>query len=464
MHAMHPDPCIARACLVPGLPHIYLAPEKNPGWQSLHDAYAGLREELAQVEADVMLIYSTQWLSVIGHLFQTDPAPEWTLVDQNWYEYGSIPYKLRVDPDFGATYAACARELGMQASTVAYYGFPVDPGTVIAAKLLNPDNRFPLSMVSCNMYAERDETLRLAAAGRLALERSGKRAIVVLVSGLSHRFFTTPIDPANDRIHSLKDDEWNRKILELLGEGRLEDVAQVARDVARQANGDMGFKGIWWLAGITGQHNRFTGQVYAYAPVWGTGAAVVSLTPALKETLEKEVDEAPIAATAPVSMTAEAAPVRTTPRQGDAATAVSEAGSQAVVSGVAPEPVGPYPHARRVGNLLFVSGIGPRQRGSQEIPGVTFGKGGKKVVAHDIRVQTRACIENIRAILEEAGGSLANVVDVQAFLTDLDDDFAGFNEVYGEYFAAIGPTRTTVEVEKLPTPIHVELKVIAVIE
>lgn len=112
--------------------------------------------------------------------------------------------------------------------------------------------------------------------------------------------------------------------------------------------------------------------------------------------------------------------------------------------------------------MLFVSGIGPRQRGSTAIPGVTFDEDGKTVVAHDIRIQTRACIENIKTIIEEAGGTLANVVDVSAFLTDLEHDFAGFNEVYGEYFAAIGPTRTTVEVERLPTPINVELKVIAV--
>ncbi|HYE77386.1 MAG TPA: Rid family hydrolase [bacterium] len=434
---------------------------------------------MEQTDADLMLIYSTQWLSVIGTLFQADPAPEWTLVDQNWYEYGSMPYKLRVDADFSKAYCEATRELGLTASTVNYYGFPIDTGTVVAALSLNPTNRLPLSMVSCNMYAEREETVKLGIAGRLALERTGKRAIVCLVSALSNRYHVHRIDPAEDRISSLKDDEWNRKLLEMLGEGRLEDTAQVAREVARQANGDMGFKGIWWLAAITGQHNRFTGKVYGYAPVWGTGAAVVSLTPALKETLEKESDEiaiptsaeqARVAAPAAVTVPSSPAPVRgpvaplaaaVEPIPAIRANGQHPAVAATVVSESAPEPVGPYPHAKRVGNLLFVSGIGPRKRGSKEIPGVTMDAAGH-VVAHDIRMQTRSCIENIQAILRDAGLSLANVVDVQAFLTDLDADFAGFNEVYGEYFREIAPTRTTVEVEKLPTPINVELKVIAV--
>ncbi len=114
----------------------------------------------------------------------------------------------------------------------------------------------------------------------------------------------------------------------------------------------------------------------------------------------------------------------------------------------APRPLGPYPHARRVGNLLFLSGIGPRHRETEQIP-------------EGIEAQTRACIENAKAILEDAGSSLEKVVDVTAFLTDIDRDFAAFNRAYEEYFGAIQPTRTTVGVVALPVPISVELKVIA---
>jgi len=126
----------------------------------------------------------------------------------------------------------------------------------------------------------------------------------------------------------------------------------------------------------------------------------------------------------------------------------------------APEPVGPYPHARRVGDFIFVSGMGPRQPGQKEIPGVTFDAEGK-VGAHDVAVQTRAVIENIRTVLEEMGSGLKDIVDVSVFLTHMKQDFQTFNKIYGEYFASIGATRTTVEVLSLPTPIAVELKVIA---
>jgi 2-aminomuconate deaminase len=129
----------------------------------------------------------------------------------------------------------------------------------------------------------------------------------------------------------------------------------------------------------------------------------------------------------------------------------------------APEPVGPYPHARRVGNLLFLSGVGPRARGSKKIPGVTLDASGA-VTAYDIEAQCRSCFNNVRTVLEDAGASLDDVVDVTAFLTDMKRDFETFNRVYAEFFGTVRPTRTTIEVGALPTPIAVELKVIAALE
>ena len=124
--------------------------------------------------------------------------------------------------------------------------------------------------------------------------------------------------------------------------------------------------------------------------------------------------------------------------------------ASAIVSARAPRPLGPYPHARRLGNLLFLSGIGPRHRVTEQIP-------------EGIEAQTRACIENVKAILEDAGSALEKVVDVTVFLTNIDRDFAAFNRVYGEFFEPLParPTRTTVGVVALPVPISVELKIIA---
>ena len=129
----------------------------------------------------------------------------------------------------------------------------------------------------------------------------------------------------------------------------------------------------------------------------------------------------------------------------------------------AAEPVGAFPHAKRVGNLLFLSGIGPRTRGKKEIPGVTMDPDGN-VVSYDIEIQCHAVFENVRFVLEDAGASWNNIVDVTVFLIDMRNDFPIFNRIYPSYFAGEGkpnPTRTTVEVRALPTPIAIELKVIA---
>jgi 2-aminomuconate deaminase len=128
----------------------------------------------------------------------------------------------------------------------------------------------------------------------------------------------------------------------------------------------------------------------------------------------------------------------------------------------APEPVGAFPHARRVGNLLFLSGIGPRQRGTTRIPGVTLAPDGT-VVSYDFETQCRAVFENVRLVLEDAGSGWERIVDVTVFLTDMNRDFALYNRLYAEAFADNQPARTTVEVTRLPTPIAIELKVIATI-
>jgi 2-aminomuconate deaminase len=131
----------------------------------------------------------------------------------------------------------------------------------------------------------------------------------------------------------------------------------------------------------------------------------------------------------------------------------------------APEPVGAFPHAKRVGNLLFLSGIGPRVRGSKEIPGVTLDSEGR-VASYDFETQCRAVFENVRLVLEDAGADWKDIVDVTVFLTNMRDDFPSYNKLYAEYFAGEGkpnPTRTTVEVTALPTPIAIELKVIAAV-
>ena len=128
----------------------------------------------------------------------------------------------------------------------------------------------------------------------------------------------------------------------------------------------------------------------------------------------------------------------------------------------APEPVGLYPHAKQVGNLLFLSGIGPREKGKKDIPGIELDQNGN-IISYDIAAQCHSVFKNVRTVLEDAGSNWDNLVDVTVFLTNMKDDFKIYNRIYAEYFKDNQPCRTTLEICSLPTPIAIELKCIAII-
>ena len=136
--------------------------------------------------------------------------------------------------------------------------------------------------------------------------------------------------------------------------------------------------------------------------------------------------------------------------------------SEKFVSQKAPEPVGAYPHARKVGNLLFLSGVGPRVAGTDKIPGVELDENGN-IISYAIEAQCHSVFKNIKTILEQAGSSWDKLVDVTVFLTNMKDDFKAYNRIYAEYFKENQPCRTTIEINCLPTPIAIELKCIATI-
>lgn len=462
---------VVQAWIVPGQPHLLLAPQANAGWARLRAAYEEARRRIQASGADTIVLYSTRWVSVIGHQVQADPEPVWTHVDEEWHELGAMPYRFRMDPALAARIQQCATERGLHARTVAYKGFPIDTGTVVALSLLDPERRLGATVVSCNMYADRAETLVLGKAVAEAVRAEGRRAVAVAVTALSNRQHHTAVPFDQDHIHSRKDDEWNRKVLEFLAEGRVEDVSQLARQFTREANADSRFKALWWLAAVAGQDNRYRGEVLAYAPVYGAGAAVVQLDPGAGGAGEVEFDEddvevyagdrdvlaGPAGMGPPQERPRGPAPLpEPTPRT----QAPGPSGSSVLVPD-APRPVGAYPHARRVGELLYLSGIGPRQAGTDAIPGGPVRDHEGRPLAYDVAAQTRACVENVRRILEASGSALEKVVDVTVFLIDMERDFASFNAVYAELLGPIGPTRTTVEVRALPTPIAVELKVVA---
>jgi 2-aminomuconate deaminase len=134
--------------------------------------------------------------------------------------------------------------------------------------------------------------------------------------------------------------------------------------------------------------------------------------------------------------------------------------NDSIHSSKAPEPVGLYPHAKRVGNLLFLSGVGPREKGTKVIPGVELDAAGN-IVSYDIEAQCHSVFRNVRYVLEDSGSSWDDIVDVTVYLTNMKDDFPIYNRIYAEYFKDNQPCRTTLGITSLPTPIAIELKVIA---
>ena len=442
--------------IVPGLPHPLLRPEGNPSWAKIRAGYDRVRQEIIDSDAEILILYSTQWFSILGHQIQADPAPKWIHVDQDFHELGSMPYEFKMDVDFAKQYEAKGRARNLHIRTISYNGFPIDTGSVVALKLLNPDNRIPACIVSCNMYADRAETIVLGKAAADAIKASGKKAAVVAVTCLSNRLHTHPVADEEDHVSSQMDDEWNQKLLEILAEGRLEDVAQLARTFAAQAHADNKLKAIWWLSAVMGQHNRYRGNVHAYGPIFGAGCTVASIIPSEARAIGHEFDEDDVevfAGDRDVLGTNVDAPMVKTARR-----SASQSDSSVLMN--ADESVS-SPQTRRVGDLIYLSGVGPRQATTNTIPGGPIRDQNGGPLNYDIEAQTRAVIDNIRSILEAAGSSLENIVDVTAFLVDMDRDFATYNKVYAEYFSAIQATRTTLSVQALPTSIAVEFKVVA---
>jgi 2-aminophenol/2-amino-5-chlorophenol 1,6-dioxygenase alpha subunit len=278
---------------VPPHPQPLLSPEANEGYASIRAAFDTARERIEQSNADLILVYSTTWPSIIGHQIQALEEPEWIHVDDDFHFLGSMPYKFSMDVEFANEFRDSAEARGLHSRTVAYHGFPIDTGSVVALSLLNPDNRIPACIVSSNVYSNRAETMVLGKSARDALVKQGKKAVVVVVSSLSNRMFTEHIDPLDDRIHSAKDEEWNQKILEFFADGRLEDISQLSREIHDQmrVNKVVTYKPAWWMAAAMGQHNNYDGEVLAYGALHGAGGAVIQLTPTEGSIGDKEFDE-----------------------------------------------------------------------------------------------------------------------------------------------------------------------------
>lgn len=268
-----PQGSIVGAFIVPGLPHL-TSDKAVESWEALRRGFRQAGDQVKALQPDVLVIYSTQWISVLGHSFQTHPHPKGLHVDDNWYEMGDFPFDLHVDAALGVRAAELAAASSLATKTVNYEGFPIDTGTLVTLRFLNPQDLIPVTIVSCNIYAGQEDSLTLGKAMRQAIHESGKRAVVVACSGLSARFFTEEIDPQADHVSCSEDETWNRRILNLIEQGKNDDVLTLSGEYAHAAVADMGFKAFAWLMGVLATPAT-RGKALAYGPIWGAGAAVV---------------------------------------------------------------------------------------------------------------------------------------------------------------------------------------------
>ncbi|CAN5805393.1 hypothetical protein BH23ACT10_BH23ACT10_07490 [soil metagenome] len=268
------DTTIVGAALVPGLPHL-LASDPAASWKQLGDAAREVGQRLRAAEPDAMVVLSTQWFTVLGHQFQHHPNPSGTYVDENWYgyDYGHLAYDYRVDVDLVEQWASETERDGMQARLTRYDNFPIDTGTIVAGRLLDPDATVRVAQVSCNLYAPAQALARIGELAVRAGAMQHRRIAVVVVSGLSSGLIQRWITPAEDHIADAAHDRWNRRILDLLAAGDIDAALEQRETYARAAAVDAQGRSLAFLAGTGAAAGR--AEVLAYGPIWGTGAAVV---------------------------------------------------------------------------------------------------------------------------------------------------------------------------------------------
>ncbi|MEQ8965388.1 MAG: hypothetical protein RID91_06160 [Azospirillaceae bacterium] len=266
-------PGVVGAFLVPGSPLPLMVPD-NPPWRPLVDGLDKAKAEIARLEPDAIVVYSTQWVAVLDQLWQARPRLVGLHVDENWHELGNLRFDIRVDRDLALACVEATRMAGIQSKAVDYEGFPIDTGTIVANAALNPAGQIPVVICANNIYHDAEITRRL---GELAAARAidqGKRVVVVGVGGLSGTIFREEIAFAEDRLADDADDSWNRDLLATLERNDPVALADLLPIYAQQAQPDMGLKHLSFVLGaLGGQYSRAI--VHGYAPVHGAGAAVV---------------------------------------------------------------------------------------------------------------------------------------------------------------------------------------------
>ncbi len=264
---------VVAAFLIPGSPLPYVARD-NPPWAALAAAMEAAGTSLAALEPDTIAIYSTQWMAVLDQLWQVRAHVSGVHVDENWHEYGDLPFDMRIDVELTTAAIARTQEFKIRSKGVDFDGFPIDTGSIVAANFLNPDKRAHLLITANNLYHDWDITHALGRVVAEEAQRLDRRVAIVGVGGLSGSYFRGVIEPRTDHIATREDDDWNRRIVELMTHGDVGELQRICPEYIAATRADMGFKHFGFILGAL--NDAFAGAtVHGYGPLYGAGGAVV---------------------------------------------------------------------------------------------------------------------------------------------------------------------------------------------
>lgn len=264
---------VVSAFLIPGSPLPYVQRD-NPPWGKIADALDLAGKALIASKPDTIVIYSTQWMAVLDQLWQTKAHLQDVHVDENWHEYGDLPFDITIDTELAEAAVRVTNEAGIKSKGVDYDKFPIDTGTIIAANFLNTENKLPLLISANNLYHDWQMTEKLGQIAVVEANKLNRKVAIVGVGGLSGSFERHNINIAEDKIASNAEDKWNRKILSLMERGDVNTLLSECPNYASEAKVDMGFKHFAFILGaIGGEFSAAT--VHGYGPLYGAGGAVV---------------------------------------------------------------------------------------------------------------------------------------------------------------------------------------------
>jgi len=265
---------VVSAFLVPGNPLPYLKPQVA-GLSAFSSAMRQAGEAIKHSRPDTVLVYSTQWIAVLDELWLTRVRSTGVHVDENWYEFGDLPYDIYSDTALAKACVEACPSVGVKARGVDYDAFPIDTGTITAANLMGLGTRtLPLVVAANNVYHDAGTTEKLAALAVECASKADKRVAVLAVGGLSGSLIRDEIDLKEDHIAEADDDARNRQLLKLIESGDEKGLKAYLPEFAAKARADMGLKHLHWILGALGGRHRGA-RVHHYGPLYGSGGAVV---------------------------------------------------------------------------------------------------------------------------------------------------------------------------------------------